>query len=758
MINKIRTITNTGILGNVSPASPDCDFGRYNLFYGFNGCGKTTLSRIFSSLANGEVVHHLPDEGTFKIELQDGMFISKNKNLAALKGQIAVFNTDYINENFRWEDGSVEAVFYLGKDQVEASEELQSEKLKRNVLSKDMDKASKSKLDSKDRLAEFKTETARFIDKKILERKYTSKNLTRDYENYQFAEVHVLDDDSLNRVESILGEINPPDKIEKLHLLVKFRDFIERARGCLQATSGTELLKDLSFHKSMVSWVKAGREYHEKNSLDDCLLCGNRIPEGRLNLLDQAIDDKFDKIAEQAKQLKNECNDIIKRINIALSDNRMTKISTIDSAGLKKSETSYSEILHEALSAVKTYEELIEKKLETPNVSVSLPNSFDTKDAEQVERKWVLAVSEMNRWIDEHNKGCDDFKQKKQEAENKLIQHHLAASNSKYLRLKDEFELAQKTECETRNSVVANDERIATLTNKIQNQGIAAEVISSLIRDYLLHDDVKLDVNNEGGGFRLRRSGKVIEGTLSEGEKTAIALCYFLASLEADGKESKDWIVVVDDPISSLDSRALNYAFNLLKSRLGSAKQLVILTHNINFMNECKKWLRRKPKKQFKLLYFDLKKVDGRRQGQIVPLPSLLSKFDSEYHFLFSKVLRFAETKGYLESEDHLLMPNAIRKVAEVFLTFKFSNVCGLSKKFDRLAEKCTELGIDAAMINAVERLVQVESHGDNLDDILSYSSMTIEETLAAARVMLEIMKKFDPDHYESVKSLCGKF
>jgi len=40
-------------------------------------------------------------------------------------------------------------------------------------------------------------------------------------------------------------------------------------------------------------------------------------------------------------------------------------------------------------------------------------------------------------------------------------------------------------------------------------------------------------------------------------------------------------IVVVDDPVSSLDTKALNYACALVRGRLNGAGQLFVLTHTI---------------------------------------------------------------------------------------------------------------------------------------------------------------------------------
>lgn len=74
----------------------------------------------------------------------------------------------------------------------------------------------------------------------------------------------------------------------------------------------------------------------------------------------------------------------------------------------------------------------------------------------------------------------------------------------------------------------------------------AADQITKLVRAYLGHGE--LTIFAVDGGYELRRHNKIVKGPPSEGEKTAIALCYFISSLEADGQSLKDLILVIDDP------------------------------------------------------------------------------------------------------------------------------------------------------------------------------------------------------------------
>ena len=75
--------------------------------------------------------------------------------------------------------------------------------------------------------------------------------------------------------------------------------------------------------------------------------------------------------------------------------------------------------------------------------------------------------------------------------------------------------------------------------------------------------------------------------SLSEGDKTALALAFFLTKLELDGN-IQDKIIVFDDPVSSFDLNRKSTTISKLISFGQQAKQLFVLTHNIIFA--CEFW------------------------------------------------------------------------------------------------------------------------------------------------------------------------
>ena len=76
-----------------------------------------------------------------------------------------------------------------------------------------------------------------------------------------------------------------------------------------------------------------------------------------------------------------------------------------------------------------------------------------------------------------------------------------------------------------------------------------------------------------------------LKHTLSEGDKSSLALSFFLARLSIQENIS-DKIIVFDDPISSFDNSRRSVTINQLHRFSKKAKQLILLSHDINFVKD----------------------------------------------------------------------------------------------------------------------------------------------------------------------------
>lgn len=99
-------------------------------------------------------------------------------------------------------------------------------------------------------------------------------------------------------------------------------------------------------------------------------------------------------------------------------------------------------------------------------------------------------------------------------------------------------------------------------------------------------------------GYRLTIDGNEIsfapnqpfnaKECLSEGDKSTIALAFFLSKLDIDpNKQNK--ILFFDDPLSSLDTNRRTYTIGIIKSLFQQLKQIVVLSHNEYFLHEISK-------------------------------------------------------------------------------------------------------------------------------------------------------------------------
>ncbi|MCY3003117.1 MAG: AAA family ATPase [Planctomycetota bacterium] len=80
--------------------------------------------------------------------------------------------------------------------------------------------------------------------------------------------------------------------------------------------------------------------------------------------------------------------------------------------------------------------------------------------------------------------------------------------------------------------------------------------------------------------------------TLSAGDRNTLALAFFFASLEQAGSLA-DRIVVIDDPISSLDEHRALTTVQEMRRLLASVRQLIVLSHSKPFL--CSLWVPASP-------------------------------------------------------------------------------------------------------------------------------------------------------------------
>lgn len=125
----------------------------------------------------------------------------------------------------------------------------------------------------------------------------------------------------------------------------------------------------------------------------------------------------------------------------------------------------------------------------------------------------------------------------------------------------------------------------------------SVDAINKLLSNFGFDNFKIVPSRTENNHYQIEREdGAIAEKTLSEGEVTFITFLYFLQLAKGGLSQeavSEDRILVIDDPISSLDSSVLFVVSSLLKEMIkstkkgeGNIKQIIILTHNVYFHKE----------------------------------------------------------------------------------------------------------------------------------------------------------------------------
>ncbi len=761
-IANLRTLKGMGILADRAAQSPSLDLKKLNLIYGFNGSGKTTLSRLFASLENGELHPGLPAGSAFEISMEDGSRLGCPSNPTGLEKRLLVFNGDFIESNFQWAQGKANPVFFIGADQAEAAKALATLEAQIPQLSANVTATENSAKQADKAFGTFKKDRAKNVAPRLYQgsRKYEAPQLTKDYENWCSDDIATLDDDALKAAEGTRRLAEPMPKIDEVVFeatnIGKAFKFIRDI--CTQELS-TVALEEVQQHPDMLLWLKTGHEYHDHNELNDCLFCGNKISSERLSNLKNALDNKIDefvsRLTKTADRLQAVRADLDGVYELAPS---LDAFPANLQSEVKERRTALKSALKTPKEQLKKLNEVLSSKQSRPASPAGVSQLPSQTEVEQAATQIQDALVRLNEIIGQHNQIVTNFEKHRDEAGILIRKHFLAECKADFAAHIQSVESTKTAHEAAQTALTQANKEAEELRQKIRTHGPAADIINKLVSSYLGHNELTILSVDEG--YELQRYGRSIEGMPSEGEKTAIAISYFLSRLESEGRKLKDLIVVIDDPVSSLDTKALNYACSLIRSRLSKACQLIVLTHNQQCLNEFRKAWKNKARTSgdavptASFLFIDTVVPEGqtKRISSLTKMSKLLREYDSEYHFLFHYVLNFSNAaESY--SEHGYMMPNVLRRVLDIFLAFKCPGSSGLSGKIEEICRHFPELNQDR--MNALERLTQVESHSDNLDDLVSFSSMTLEETKEATSALLEMMEHVDERHTTSLKRIC---
>lgn len=747
VITHIRKISGLGVFDNYAAAAELSAFGRYNIVYGENGSGKTTLSRLFACLEAGGHPDHPNLE--YAVESQLGS-LSQGIKYAR---RIRVFNSDYIEANIGRFDGPLRHILILGEENKALAADLQAEvatlqgrNARIEAVSGEMAKldADKGKLFSQiaktigeatsgSTLRSYRKPDAEAAYAKLVNAKLLPEHdLEIHRATVRQEQMSAIEMVKIPAVTSGGGDVDVIDFVANAAL---------RAKELIRRSAQSAVIERLSRNPKIAAWVEQGVHIHTSAPQSKCEFCNQPMPAERL----KALADHF---STEDQRLKEELEAERSTLNRAIQG--LIGISLPDRLAL------YSELRNDYDTATQAYVDEVGKiRRQFSEIDgalaekLTLRSSAYERELSSEANSLTTALNAIQNIIGRHDSKTASFDNEKRAARDAIETHYLLGIKGQVEEISQKVASLQAEAALLRDggeglpdtrSLEELSQSITAKQAQVSNAHAGGDSLTKHLKQFLGRTDLRFESGDEG--YRVLRRGKSAK-RLSEGEKTAIAFLYFLVQLKDHNFDLGEGVVMIDDPISSLDASAIYQAFSFLKFETQSAKQLFILTHNFEFLRLLINWVKnipglRRADKTF-MMVLCTETQDG-RSARLAPLDKLLIEHATEYHYLF-KVLYTFKSDGTILGCYHI--PNIARKVLETFLDFHVPSNKSLYQKLD-------ETNFDSHKKTAIYKFANDLSHhtGKSFDPAL------VAEAQKNTAYLLEMIETVAPSHYQGLSNL----
>lgn len=635
-----------------------------NFLFGLNGSGKTTISRYL----------RMPEDPSYKkcsIEWCNSPI------------KIVVYNRDYVNDNFS--ESSIPGIFTLGEENVEIRKKIDNYETSIKKLEESLDRIQNELGDSEDntglntKLRNLKSSyTDKFWSvKKKLDDEQSSLRLA--IEGFRGSKA-VFMQKIMSEKSSNTSELLERPELEQLCDQL-FSGNAEKVQildipsfDSLLALEKKEILQKIIVGKEDVNisklikkldndgWFKQGISYI-KNSDGRCPFCQRPLEQDFMDKVSEYFDQSYLTAEREITNINNEYDYISKDLS--------SKISTLidDSSGFVKSEE-----LKEAYGQFASIIEINKRRLLEKKTSLNIVTHLDS--IEGVATRITQILNEANTAIAQYNSRIDNIKTERNALTSKVWRYILDTVKNDidaFLdRKKDLNELIKKAEAQIEDlTQKINDKKRErrSLEQSLTSVLPTADGINLFLKNYGI-TSFSLKVNEEDKTYQfVRENGEPALESLSEGERNFVTFLYFMYSLQGSIEKSghnDNKIVIVDDPVSSLDSDVLFVVSSLLRdlfkniySGEGAIKQLFVLSHNSFFFKEVsyKQGLNKK-----KTGYWMIKKENNR--SNIVNYEE--NPVNSTYEMLWDEV---REAKLNPTESNTLSLANTMRRILEHYFS-----------------------------------------------------------------------------------------
>ncbi|GAA7518167.1 AAA family ATPase [Helicobacter pylori] len=783
------------------------EFKDYNVIFGNNGCGKTSLTRAFELLISKDKCIEkyrtisTAESPSIEFECKDGSYkIEPNSNIGAPSFKVEIYNSDFLHNNapFNSEFGLKKLddgiIILEGSVLGEETKEI-------NQLKNCKEKVEKRKKKIKDEnsaetLSAKQESEIKKYDKEIekIRKEMTSKTIQITLDEIKINNIcevsknkFKVQEDALTNLEKDFDELDEAmkkfDDLKEMELPKDYQTIKDKLESLFSFDIDKEagqVSEEIKEHMSKVEreFIEKGIELQKKMPDNACPFCTQEIT----NNIIQVYTSYFNKRIEQFNQDSLEVSGILKKVLEQWNIKEILQSFERFEPFMKKDSSTNKESLKNALEQIKVLLEKLQKEVDK-KWGVKNKEKFQETD-----KKLLENYEKFQKCVDETR---NILKQKKEQKE-KLEKLKTELKEARIKKAKhDSYDWQKSKEEAKRKLSILNrgHKRLNRLLEKIDKKlkelydqkRPDIETINNYLKalnlpKYSLDKDYRIVLNSDA----LENSeAKII---LSDGEKTTLAFAYFLARLKLFYKKEdlKKLVVVIDDPISSLDEQRIynttclvaKISQELAREKLSNNEdkvQVFVLTHNHTFIARLINMVGKHAR------YFQLERHQG--QLKIVCKDEVKGYFDTFYLLLFKEVYAFAKKEKVQDDFNEAInYGNKVRILLESFLkinfinsflgedkTFKEDNIKKLIETVDNqvrlsfsnlpFSENEHSIIEDKDALTkkflSIIKGLHLESHGSVMDFFSPYK-ISLEDVQRFAKIAINAMKILNPYQTQS--------
>ena len=286
-----------------------------------------------------------------------------------------------------------------------------------------------------------------------------------------------------------------------------------------------------------------------------------------------------------------------------------------------------------------------------------------------------------------------------------------------------------------------------------------ADFVSQILNDINISLKVELDTDNKNYIIKSTNENATLTiKDISEGEKNLLALLFFYYELFADNEQQnvkpEIELILVDDPISSMDDSNKFYILELMKNLLElSDQQIFVLTHswedycNLSYAKNA--WDDNKKDKEGNKIKspfatFEIKKNNGKSELY------KLMKNEKPYGHLFKEIYEFSQKREEDSITDCQIYhyPNVMRRVFEEWYGFKIGKNLNFTSNLQQQVENHFSITktTEKTKLGTLIKVCNILSHSLN-------GSMNPQEIHQSAKFLMQLIKNNDQLHFNNMKS-----